>query len=113
MAAAVTITEKVSLGGTDNLYLGTIAMDSSYPTGGEVLDATTATPLPGPTKFKFLTVAQSGGYVAEFIPSSQKLKFYRQKNPADAGGADIPLPEVANAVDLSGLTAIPFMAIGA
>jgi hypothetical protein len=33
-----------------------------------------------------------------------KLKIYRQKDPAAAGGADIPLPEVANAVDLSGVT---------
>lgn len=45
-----------------------------------------------------------GGYVSEWLKSSQLLKVYRQKDPANAGGADIALPEVGNGVDLSGQT---------
>lgn len=51
-----------------------------------------------------LDVAPSGGYVFEYVPSTGKIKAFRQKDPAAAGGADIPLPEVANAVDLSAIT---------
>ena len=36
--------------------------------------------------------------------ANAKVLAYRQKDPAAAGGADIPLPEVANAVDMSAVT---------
>lgn len=48
-----------------------------------------------------LRVDSTGGFVFEFLPSTAKVKAYRQKDPAAAGGADIALPEVANGVDLS------------
>lgn len=49
-------------------------------------------------------VQGSSGYVAEYDHTNQKIKAYRQKDPAAAGGADIALPEVGNGVDLSGVT---------
>ena len=52
-----------------------------------------------------IDIQPSGGYVFEWLPSTGKVKAYRQKDPGAAGGADIPLPEVANAFDLSAVTA--------
>lgn len=51
-----------------------------------------------------LDVSPSGGYIFEYDSTNKKIKAYRQKDPAAAGGADIPLPEVGNAVDLSAIT---------
>jgi hypothetical protein len=52
-----------------------------------------------------IDIQPSAGYVFEYLPATGKVKAYRQKDPAAAGGADIPLPEVANAVDISAVTA--------
>jgi hypothetical protein len=57
-----------------------------------------------PVSLTHLEVDSSGGYIFEFDKANSKIKAYRQKDPAAAGGADIPLPEVANAVDLSSIT---------
>jgi hypothetical protein len=59
-----------------------------------------------------LDVGTSGGIVFEYDKTNKKIKAYRQKDPAAAGGADIALPEVANGVDLSASVA-RFFAIGA
>lgn len=110
MAASVLTVEKdIPIGQTEHLYEGTFKPSTSYPTGGEPFDAT------GNTRFsKVLTGAgvASGGYVTAFDKATQKLKIYRSKDPAAAGGADIPLQEVANAVDLSAVT-FEFIALGA
>ena len=50
-----------------------------------------------------LEVRPSGGYVFEYLPSTGKIKAYRQKDPGATGGADIPLPEVGS-VDISSIT---------
>src|SRR4051812_4644292 len=97
-ANATTIEDDIPIGETDHLYIGTIVPSTSYPTGGEVIDAT------GNTRFKKLQTGAAGGYVTSFDPATQKLKIFRQKDPAAAGGADIALPEVANTTDLSGVT---------
>jgi hypothetical protein len=108
-----TITQDVTFpaGGSYEWLAGTIAMDSSYPTGGEALDLAANTsiqymiPLPGGT-------ATTGkGRKFEWDASSQKLVVFQQKDPAAAGGADIAFPEVANATDLSAITALPFIAL--
>jgi hypothetical protein len=64
-----------------------------------------------PVSLTHLEVDSSGGYIFEFDKANSKIKAYRQKDPAAAGGADIPLPEVANAVDLSSITP-RFRAVG-
>lgn len=51
-----------------------------------------------------LDVGNPAGYVLEWVQSTGKVKAYRGKDPGNAGGADIPLVEVANAVDLSAVT---------
>lgn len=96
-ANSTTIDKDIPIGETEHLYLVTIVPSTSYPAGGEVLDAS------GNTRFERINCS-APGYVTEFIPSSQKLKIYRQKDPANAGGADIALPEVAATTDLSAVT---------
>jgi len=58
-----------------------------------------------------LRVDPAGGYVPRFDLANSKVLVYDQKDPAAAGGADIPLPEVANNTDLSG-TSFRFVATG-
>lgn len=112
MAAVATVTETHEVGDTLKQYFGTIALDSSYPTGGEAIDVS------GNEQIDFLiargggTTATGAGYVYEWDAPNQKLLAFRTKDPGNAGGADIVLQQVANAVDLSALTAIPFTAWG-
>jgi hypothetical protein len=56
-------------------------------------------------KLQALSVHPAAGIIFEFDKANLKVKAYRQKDPAAAGGADIALPEVANAVDLSAVSA--------
>lgn len=106
-ASALTVERDFAhtLGQTQHLYTGRFIPSTSYPTGGEPFDA--------PDNLRFEKVfTDSPGYVTSWDVANQKLKIYRQKDPAAAGGADIALPEVANGVDLSGVT-FHFLAIGA
>jgi len=51
-----------------------------------------------------LVAGITGGYVASKNPANDFILIYQDTDPADAGGADIPLTEVANATDLSAET---------
>lgn len=106
MAATVTVENKVSLGGTVTLYSGTIAMDASYPSGGELIDST------GNERFDTLIASSTSGYVFSWDAANQKLLAYVSKDPGAVGGADIVLQQVANTTDLSAVTSIPFIAVG-
>jgi hypothetical protein len=57
-----------------------------------------------PVSVDDVVIYPAGGYVFEVDKTNSKVKAYRQKDPGNAGGADIALPEVANAVDLSSVT---------
>lgn len=80
----------------------------TYATNGVAL---TKAQLDLPVSINHLDVGSSAGYIAEWDKTNQKVKVYRQKDPAAAGGADIALPEVANAVDLSAVN-FRFFAMG-
>lgn len=104
MAATATVVKKFSLGGTANLYVGTIAFDSSYPTGGEAIDISS-----GNETLEFVHAQIEGGYAFSWDKANQKLiAWYGDYNNASDG----VLIEVPNATDLSALTAIDFVAIG-
>lgn len=105
MATVVSL-EDIQIGGTETLSIVSVAFDSSYPAGGEALD------LAANRNIKVLLLQPTAGYVFEWIPSTQLIKVYRQKDPANAGGADIPLPEVGDTANLSALTAVQGIAIG-
>ena len=98
MAATLTVKQSVGLGNSLTLYTGTITFDNSYPTGGEAIDAT------GDIGYLSLIPGPSAGYVFEWDEANQKIKAYRQKDPGNAGGADIALPEVAATTDLSAVS---------
>lgn len=104
MAATVNIDSDIEIGGTKHLYELTVTV-GAYVTGGVAVDVA------GNTSFSRLLCGGVGGYGFEFIPSTQKLKVYRQKDPANAGGADIALPEVADTVNLAAVV-ISAIAIG-
>lgn len=54
-----------------------------------------------PVSLDHLDIGGTGGIIFEWDKTNSKIKAYRQKDPAAAGGADIALPEVANGIDLS------------
>lgn len=89
------------------IEIGTVAFDNSYPTNGEAV--TFGTNMREPLG---AVLAPTAGYVFEYDAANKKIKAFRQKDPAAAGGADIALPEVGNTTDLSALTAVPFFAWG-
>lgn len=82
----------------DKIRRGTISL-GTYATNGV---AVTGTNFELYAALSDLRVDNAGGFVFEYVKTTGKVKAYRQKDPAAAGGADIALPEVANGVDLSG-----------
>ena len=91
-----------------------VTFDSSYPTGGEAITASdfgltrliACVPL-GPAIKSDVTDAVA----VAWNPATGKLATYRQKDPADAGGADIALPEVADTTNLASYS-VHVLAIG-
>lgn len=92
------------IGRNYRLVTGTIAFDSSYPTGGEALD------LSGKLKtLKSVMLENKSGYVFEYDYANKLVKAYYYDYDAGADGAAI---EVANTTDLSAVTGVRFTAIG-
>lgn len=79
----------------------------SYTTGGVAITA----PQCGLGVIDLMDVNASGGYVFEWLASSGLVKAYDQKDPAAAGGADIPLPEVGTGTNLGSIN-FSFQAFG-
>ena len=86
-----------------DMWLGTIDLDSSYPTGGEPLGGISATG----RKVHFAQ-ANGRGYNFAFDYANQKLLVFQGDND---NAADAPGIEVPNATNLSTVTAIELMAI--
>lgn len=101
MAMAATVEETIQLGGNEYLYIGTLAITGTYTTSGDTIDPS------GNESFRHVIVTGKG-YVWEWVPSTQKMKMYRDNGTATAAA----LPEVANAADHTGATGITFVAIG-
>ena len=83
----------------------TITFDSSYPTGGESLTPADA----GFDSFHVVTAHQKSGYTFEMDYTNNKLlAYYYDYN----GSADAAAIQVANAVDLSGVTSHKVFIVG-
>lgn len=97
--AAVLVEEKViPIGQGEALVFGSIAMDNSYVTGGEPIDA------PGDLGYHDLAISgATGGYQGSWDKTNQKLLAYQQSAATSA------LTQVPNATDLS---AVAFRFIG-
>jgi hypothetical protein len=86
-----------------------ITGDTSYPTGGYSWDPK-ASGHQGAVGAVLLFPIVSGGSgattaagrVFQYDHTNKKIMAFQQKDPAAAGGADIQLPEVANATSLAG-----------
>lgn len=104
MAATVTIERDIAIGQTEHLYELKIAFDSSYPTGGETVDVALN------SRFSRVNAQPTSGYVFQFDPATQKLlAYYGDNNNA----ADGPLIQVPDTTDLSALTSVLAIALGA
>lgn len=96
MAVSITIDERYVQGskfvrnGSGNL--------GTYATNGVTVAASN---FELPVRLDHLELNPAAGLVFEWDKTNGKVKAYRQKDPANAGGADIALTEVATAFDLS------------
>lgn len=91
---AATVKKRISIGGTDYLYLGTLTPDTSYTTAGDTVSAPASPALTLPEKIDYFGVEGStGGYVAVYNAATAKVQLYE--------GAAGVLKEVANAANLS------------
>jgi hypothetical protein len=59
----------------------------------------------GLNRIDFLQLFPASGYVFETDYTNLKVKAYDQKDPGNAGGADIALPEVGNSTNLGSVVA--------
>ncbi len=91
--------------GAKNVTTGTIAFDSSYPTGGEALTPANI----GLNYIRFIIFEPTLGYVLTYDYTNQLVLAYYYDYDAGADGAAI---QVANETDLSGLTGVKWFAIG-
>jgi hypothetical protein len=103
MAATATAHNTYDIGGTAKMYVGTIAFDASYPTGGEAID------LGSNERLDIVLCPNNTGYQFSWDAANQKLLVYVGDND---NAADAPGAQVANTTDLSALTAVPFLAVG-
>lgn len=98
MALTISMTGDTSgLVGNRRFSRGTIAFDSSYPTGGESFTAADI----ALKNIDFIDITAKGGYVFEFDYTNNKIIVY--------SGA---LAQVADTTDLSALTGVRFLALG-
>lgn len=111
MAAVFTKTYERDLGNGVKLVTGTLAFDSSYPTGGEAVDLSSY--FPGGTIIQVMAdPCSSGGYVVGHdygTPAAGKFMAYWCDYDAGADGA---LVQVTATTDLSALTAVHVTILG-
>lgn len=84
MALTIAISEMVSIGNM-NASVGTIAFDSSYPTGGESL---TAAELGIGNTAKFVLFSPTSGIVFEYDYTNSKVKAFSQGVAVGAAGGE-------------------------
>lgn len=94
--------------GNKRAVICNVDFDDSYPTGGESLTPTNL----GLRKIDWLEAQPTGGYVFQYDYTNQKLLAYQQTDPADTGGADVPLAQAGSTEDLSGVTDVRVFALG-
>lgn len=88
----------ISIGQSRALVFGTISFDSSYPTGGEAIDA------PGDVGYEYALVSPNAGYVGYWDRANQKLLAYQQSAATSA------LTQVPNATNMA-TVAFPFIGV--
>jgi hypothetical protein len=69
--ATATILHDIPIGQTEHLYTGTLAFDSSYPTGGEAINASAN------ERFEMVIAQPTGGYSFSWDAANQKMKVFQ------------------------------------
>lgn len=82
------------------IEFGEIAMDSSYPTGGEAIT------FPAFKSVAAVFIQPKGGYVFDYDIDNAKVLAYYAATSAN------PFNQVSNTADLSALSNVPYLAIG-
>lgn len=93
MAATLTETDRIPIGSSKVLCLGTVTLDNSYPTGGEAIDAA------GDLGYDVM-IFESSTVVLQWDKANQKVVAFW----GNAGTASL-LPEVTATTDLSTVVA--------
>jgi hypothetical protein len=82
--------------------IATLVFSGNYAAGGDTLDF--ATIQEGVIQPMWVDIRGKAGYSYEYDFANKKIIVRQQKDPAAAGGADIPLPELAAAAYPAGVT---------
>lgn len=100
---AITVVERVDIGGHARMDLLSFAGDGAYPTGGTAGFQAAVRSAVGAGNLELVGVLPQdcGGYHVAYDKAADKLKVYHGDND---GGADGPGVEVPNAADLSAVT---------
>ena len=101
MSVAATSVDQWSETGRINT-LATLTFSGNYATGGDSFDF--ATIQQGGAQPIWVDIRGKAGYSYEYDFTNKKIIVRQQKDPAAAGGADIPLPELAAAGYPAGVT---------
>lgn len=108
MAAAFTpvgdhAKDKIAVGDR-YVLIGTIALSGNYAVGGDALSFVARFAQTGLGEVDFVEVHPIAGYLFEYDYDDAKLQVFQQTDPAAAGGANIPLVELAAAAYPAALT---------
>lgn len=62
-----------------SFYLGTFVPDTSYETGGDTITNPASPNLALPSRIDFMAISNStgGGYTAQYVPSTGKVKIFK------------------------------------
>jgi hypothetical protein len=98
--AQVNVTNKISLGGTRNLYIGTIAFGTEYATGGNTLAAASTSRYSLPSQIDWFD-SSIGGFNAQLIGGKVQVLAPQKEKEAAA--------QVAAKTNLSAVTGTFFL----
>jgi hypothetical protein len=95
-----TVKKRISLGGTDYLYMGELTPDTEYETGGDtIVKPEGVGVLTLPEKIDFFDIINSGGYVARYNPATGKVQIFYT-----GAAVSTPLAEIAAKANLSAIS---------
>lgn len=89
------------------IQVGTMAFDSSYPTGGESVTVTNMNHVAA------MLLEPYGGYVFSYdVTNAKVLAYYTNNGSTVASGTPTVMIEKSNGGSLAALSAVPYIAIG-
>jgi len=99
--AAVFTTNVRTINGVRTVIEGTIALDSSYPTGGESITAASL----GLVRIDDMIIGNKSGYSFEWDATNSKLLAYQGDNTNAAAAPAVQVPDTTNLSTVTGIRA--------